>query len=179
MASEYSSIARPYAQAVFDLAIEKNSLDDWSGMLGFMAAAVSDASLQAIISNPSVDSGRLQSLLMDIGGEQLNDEAKNLVKLLLANKRLAVLPEIAAQFEALKNQKEGAIDVVITSAFEMEAAQEQIIKSALEKKFSSRVNISNKVDNSLIGGIHIKVGDNVIDGTIKGQLHKLANELGI
>ena len=179
MASEYSSIARPYAEAVFGHAVERDNLDTWSEMLEFMAAAVADKTLAAIITNPSVNSSDLAKLLLEIGGGRLNDESANLIKLLVQNKRLMVLPEIASQFEALKNQKQGVVDVVITSAFEMKPAQEKLVKEALEKKISSTVTITNIVDSDLIGGIHIKVGDDVIDGTIKGQLHKLANELGI
>lgn len=179
MASEYSSIARPYAEAVFSLAVEKNALDSWSETLGFMAAAVCDDNLRAIISNPSVESSKIEALLIDIGGDRLDKEAVNLLKLLVANKRLIVLPEIAGQFEALKNKKQGSIDVVVTSAFAMDADQEKMIREALEKKYASQVNLVSDVDASLLGGIHIKIGDNVIDGTVKGQLHKLANELGI
>ncbi len=179
MATEISSIARPYAEAVFAHASEKGNLGLWSEMLEFLAFTVSDTNMKAVIGNPAIDEASLTKVLLDIGGGRLNDECQNLVKLLVVNKKLPALPEIAAQFEALKNQSEGAIDVVITSAFEMKPAQEQIITDALKKKFSREINISNETDESLIGGIRIKAGDMVIDGSIKGQLHKLANELGI
>lgn len=179
MATEISSIARPYAEAVFSHASENNKLDLWSEMLAFMSLAVNDENLSVLISNPLVESAKLADLLLEVGGGRLNQEAQNLVKLLAQNKRLIALPAIADQFEALKNQSEGAIDVEITSAFEMKPAQEQIIVSALKNKFGREVNISNKTDENLIGGIRIKAGDVVIDGSIKGQLQKLANELGI
>lgn len=179
MATEISSIARPYAEAVFAHASEKGNLVLWSEMLEFMAFTVSDTNMKAVIGNPVIDEASLTKVLLDIGGGHLNDECQNLVKLLVVNKKLPALPEIAAQFEALKNQSEGAIDVVITSAFEMKPAQEQIITEALKKKLSREINISNETDQNLIGGIRIKAGDMVIDGSIKGQLNKLANELGI
>lgn len=179
MATELSSIARPYAEAVFSLASESDKLELWSEMLGLMSSVVTDEGMASIIGNPSIDSNKLTELLLDIGGGRINDQCQNMLKLLVRNKRIPVLPEIAAQFEALKNQSEGAIDVVITSAFEMKPAQEKVIADALRKKFEREVNISNKTDESLIGGIRIKAGDIVIDGSIKGQLGKLANELGI
>jgi len=179
MATEYSSIARPYAEAVFSHAIDKDNLANWSEMLEFMATAVVDEAMSSVIGNPEFDKESLTKLLLDIGGGRINDECQNLVKLLVVNNRVTVLPEISAQFEALKNQNEGAIDVVITSAFDMKPAQEKVITEALKKKFSSGINISNNTNPDLIGGIHIKAGDVVIDGSIKGQLQKLANELGI
>jgi len=179
MATEFSSIARPYAEAVFSHASENDKLELWSEMLAFMSVAVNDDSLSKLITNPLVESVKLSDLLIDIGGGRLTQEAQNLIRLLANNKRLIVIPVIAEQFEALKNQSEGAIDVEITSAFEMKPAQEQVIVSALKNKFGREVNISNKTDENLIGGIRIKAGDVVIDGSIKGQLQKLANELGI
>ncbi len=179
MAMEISSIARPYAEAVFAHASENNKLDLWSEMLAFLSQVVSDENLNKLIANPLIDSGKLADLLLDIGGGRLSDEGQNLVKLLARNKRVVVLPEIAEQFEALKNQSEGAIDVKIISAFEMKPAQEQLIANALKTKLGREINISNQTDENLIGGIRIKAGDMVIDGSIKGQLQKLANELGI
>jgi len=179
MASEYSSIARPYSEAAFSHAVEKGALDNWSDMLAFLAAVVSDATLSNMLGNPALDRAKTEKLILDIVDGKLNDEATNFVKLLVANKRLAVLPEISAQFEALKNAQAGAIDVMVTSAFEMDDAQISAVVNALKKKFNSEINISTETDESLIGGIKIRAGDQVIDGSIKGQLQKLANELGI
>ena len=179
MATEFSSIARPYAEAVFSHASENDKLELWSEMLAFMSVAVNDHSLNKLITNPLVESVKLSDLLIDIGGGRLTQEAQNLIKLLAENKRLVVIPAIAEQFEALKNQSEGAIDVEVTSAFEMKPAQEKVIVNALKTKFGREVNIHNVTDENLIGGIRIKAGDIVIDGSIKGQLQKLANELGI
>lgn len=179
MATELSSIARPYAEAVFSLASESANLDLWSDMLELMSTVVSDNAMNSIIGNPSVDANKLTEILLEIGGGHINDQCQNLLKLLVRNKRVPVLPEISSQYEALKNQSEGTIDVVITSAFEMKPAQEKVIADALKKKFNREISISNLTDESLIGGIRIKAGDVVIDGSIKGQLGKLANELGI
>ena len=179
MASEYSSIARPYAEAAFKHASEKGNLDDWQDMLAFLSAAVSDQILSKYLANPALDKAQKEKLMLDIGEGKLNQEAQNFVRLLVANKRLEVLPDISAQFEALKNAQDGAIEVVITSAFTMDDHQQQQISTSLKKKFNSEVNVSVEIDESLMGGIKIRAGDEVIDGSIKGQLHKLANELGI
>ncbi|MGD2117662.1 MAG: F0F1 ATP synthase subunit delta [Chromatiales bacterium] len=179
MAAEISSIARPYAEAIFATATESGKLDNWSDMLQLLASIVGDASMTNVIGNPAIDRGSMSKLLLDITGDNLSEQGQNLVKLLVQNDRVAVLPEIAAQFEALKNQSQGAIEVVVTSAFDMNSAQEQLLADALKKKFNKNITISSKTDTSLMGGIHIKAGDMVIDGSIKGQLHQLANELGI
>ena len=179
MAAEISSIARPYAEAVFATAVENSKLDLWSEMLQLMAAVVSDSAMSGVIGNPAIDRSSLTELLLDIGGGRLTEEGQNLIKLLVANDRVPALPEIAAQFEALKNQSKGAIEVVITSAFDMKPAQEKALADVLKKKFNKEITISNLTDESLIGGVKIKAGDTVIDGSIKGQLQQLANELGI
>jgi F-type H+-transporting ATPase subunit delta len=105
MATETSSIARPYAEAVFAHAKEQDKLALWSEMLEFLAIVVNDTAMMSVIVNPAFDEKSLTALLLDIGGGRLSDECQNLVKLLVANKRVPVLPEIAAQFEALKKSK--------------------------------------------------------------------------
>ncbi len=179
MAGENTTIARPYAEAVFKRAQESGRLDQWSAALGLLAAAVQDERVAKIIANPKTESEQRVALLLDIGGKHLDQEAQNLLRLLVRNGRLSVLPEIAHLYEALKNEGQGALDVQVTSAFEMSEAQEQQLATALKKRLNRDIRVTSAVDTSLIGGVRIRAGDLVIDGSVQGRLQKLATELGI
>jgi F-type H+-transporting ATPase subunit delta len=179
MAGEATTIARPYAEAVFKRAVETGKLDLWSDMLEFLAAVTRDPAMAGLIANPKLDQAQKGELLLDIGGGRLSDEGQNLVKVLVQNGRLGVLAEIAALYEGLKSEHEGAIDVRVLSAFEVNPAQEQALAEALRRKLGREVRISSERDPELIGGVRIRAGDLVIDGSVQGQLSQLANELGI
>jgi F-type H+-transporting ATPase subunit delta len=179
MAGEATTIARPYAEAVFDRAEESGKLDDWSEMLSFLATVVESKELAAVVGNPLVEQEALVSLLLEIAGDKVDQEGGNLIKVLVENNRLNVLPEINALFEALKADKERISNVHVTSAFVLDAAQEKLIAEALKAKLGRDVTITSEKDTDLIGGIHIRAGDMVIDGSVRGQLQQLANELGI
>lgn len=179
MAADATTIARPYAEAVFKHAAETGKMDLWSEMLEFLAAVVRDPSIAGVIADPKLDKARKGELLLEIGGGRLSDEGANLVKLLAQNVRLSVMPEIATLFERLKSEHEGAIDVVVTAAFAVNPAQEQALATALRKNLGREVRISSKRDPELIGGVLIRAGDLVIDGSVRGQLTQLANQLGI
>jgi F-type H+-transporting ATPase subunit delta len=179
MAQEASTIARPYAEAVFDRAKETGTLEQWSAALAFMATVVQDATMKTLVSNPNLTDARLTELMLDIVGDRLPDEGGNLVRLLVENDRLAVVPQIAEQFEKLKSREQGKLDVLVTTAFPLSEAQSAAIAQALKAKLGRDINISSVEDPELIGGMHIRAGDLVIDGSVQGQLTKLANELGI
>ena len=179
MAEESTTIARPYAEAVFKLAQETSRLDQWSAVLGLLAAVMQDERVAKIIANPKTGSEQSIALLSEIGGEHLDQEAQNLIRLLVRNGRLSVLPEIAHIYDALKNERQGALDVQVASAFEMSKAQEQQLAKALSKRLNRDIRVTSVVDSSLIGGVRIRAGDLVIDGSVQGRLQKLATELGI
>ena len=179
MAGENSTIARPYAEAVFGRASESNELDQWSDTLGLLAAVVEDKKVAAAISNPKVESDQRVSLMLDICGKHLDSEAQNLVRLLVRNGRLSVLPEIALIYEGLKNESQGKLDVEIVSAYEVTKAQETSLAAALKERLGRDIQMTSEVDKELIGGVIIRAGDLVIDGSVQGRLRKLATELGI
>lgn len=179
MAGDATTIARPYAEAVFSRAVDTDKLDLWSEMLELLAAAVKDPALAGLVASPKLDRAQMTELMLDIGGGRLNDEGQNLVRLLVANGRLSVLPEIAAHFEKRKAEHQGALDVHVTSAFELKPAQEQRLAAALKTKLGRDIRITSEQDPNLIGGFRLRAGDMVIDGSVSGQLHQLANELGI
>lgn len=179
MAAEATTVARPYAEAVFKRATETGKLDLWSEMLELLAAVVRDPAMAGLIANPKLDKARKGELLVEIGGGRLSEEGQNLVRLLARNGRLGVVPEIAALYERLKSEHEGAIDVLVSAAFAVSAAQEQSLADALRRKLGRDVRISTERDPGLIGGVRIRAGDLVIDGSVQGQLTQLANQLGI
>jgi F-type H+-transporting ATPase subunit delta len=179
MAADANTIARPYAEAAFSRAVETDKLDLWSDMLGFLGTVVRDPGLAGLIASPKLDRSQMTELMLEIGGGRLSDEGQNLVRLLAANGRLAVLPEIAALFEKRKAEHEGTIDVVVTSAFELKPAQEQQLAEALKRRLGREIRITSEHDPELIGGFRLRAGDIVVDGSVSGQLTQLANQLGI
>ena len=179
MAGDATTIARPYADAVFARAVETGKLDLWSDMLELLAMAVRDPALSGLIASPKLDLTQMTELMIDIGGARLSEEGQNLVRLLAANRRLSVIPEIAALFEARKAEQEGSLDVQVTAAFELQPELEQELAAALKRKLGRDIRITSEQDADLIGGFRLRAGDMVIDGSVSGQLGKLAHELGI
>jgi F-type H+-transporting ATPase subunit delta len=179
MAIDATTLARPYAEALFARAQETASLDAWSETLELLAAVAQDAAMAEAISDPLLDRADLCQLILDIGGDKLGGEAQNLVQLLVENGRLPVLPEIAALYEQLKAESQQILKVHVRSAYEFTPDQEQQIATGLKRKLGLDVTITSEHDQSLIGGVHIRAGDLVIDGSIRGKIEQLANELGI
>jgi F-type H+-transporting ATPase subunit delta len=175
--AEKSTIARPYAEAVFALAKEQAKLKDWTDMLQAAAAVVSNEDMQALISNTSVTKDQVASMVIDICGGKFSTEGKNLIKLLAENRRLSMLDEIAAQYEELRAEEEKTIDAEVIAAFEVSAAQQKQIAEKLKARLGREVSLSCRVDPTLLGGAIIKAGDLVIDGSTKGQIQKLSIEL--
>ena len=175
--SELSTLARPYAEAVFKTAVENKSVSDWSEMLGFLSVLMKDKEMVAIVANPKVSQERLTTLVLDICQDQLKTQGVNLVKLLIQNDRLIVTPEISELFEAYKAEHEGYVDVEITSAFALTKDEQKKFATTLKKQLGKDVKITTSVDKLLIGGFIAKAGDKVIDGSVKGRLQQLAKKL--
>ena len=179
MAGEETTIARPYAEALFARAVETDQLERWSEMLAFLAEAVRDPALAGLIASPKLAREQMTDLVLDIGGDVLSGEGRNLVRLLVTNGRLAALPEIARLYEIHRADHQGTLEVEVTSAFELDADQEQQLAAALQRKLGREIRISSAQDPELIGGFRVRAGDMVIDGSVAGRIGQLANELGI
>ena len=175
--SELSTLARPYAAAVFKRASESGSAEQWSQMLSFIAAVVKDNGIATIIENPKVSQERLIQLLLDICQGQLNQEGENFLKILVQNDRLTLAPQISKLYETHKADAEGYVDVDVTTAYSFTKEEQKKFTSALEKTLAKKVRISVNVDKSLIGGFLAKAGDRVIDGSIKGRLQHMQKTL--
>ena len=175
--AEISTIARPYAVAAYKLGSEQKALAQWSEMLAFASAVVNDAQMKAYIENPKVVSSDLQDTFLKISGSNLNESGQNLIKVLVEYGRLSILPAIASAFEALKAQDEGTLDAQIIAATNLSAAEVKDLVKRLEAKFGKKIEATVSVDEEIIGGIKIIVGDTVIDASVKGQLQNLAYAL--
>lgn len=175
--AELSTLARPYAEAVFRLAREKHALGEWADRLATLAVIVSDDRMKAVIADPATSALRAAELIGSVAGASLGESGNSLLKVLAANDRLALLPEISRQFEDLKAEAEGKLEATIISAQEMSEAQKADMMAALKAKFGRDVQATVQLDSSLIGGAVITVGDQVIDGSVKGRLQKMAAAL--
>lgn len=175
--AERLTLARPYAEAVFRLAEESKTLPKWSAVLGFLRALLADQELAAIVGNPNVDDARTLTLICDIAGDRIDEQARNLVRLLIDNGRLGLLDEISSQYEILRAEAEKTIEVEVRTAYMLDGGQQQAIASALEKRLGRSVSLNVQEDKNLIGGVLIRAGDLVIDGSIKGRLAQLATHL--
>ena len=172
--AEKQTLARPYAEAVFELAKGRNALKPWSDMLAFVAAVAADENMQRLASDPRVDRARFRDLFLDVCGKNLNDAGANFVRLLVENRRLNLLPEIVTQYESLKAEAEARVEATVISAFALEPEQLKTLSEALKRKLGREVNITAQVDKTLMGGIVIRAGDLVIDGSVRGRLADLA-----
>ena len=158
--AELSTIARPYAEAAFALAHDEQTLPAWSEMLNFAASIVTDDRVAKALDNPRLDSGAKESLLLSIGGE-----------------RVALLPQIAAMFETLKNDAESTAKATIESAFAMTDEQLADMQRALEKRFGRKIEATVTVNPELIGGARVTVGDAVLDGSVQAKLAAMHAQL--
>jgi F-type H+-transporting ATPase subunit delta len=172
--TERITIARPYAKAVFQLAQSQQRLAPWSEALGLAATVVSDPRVAPLLSNPAVGADALVGLIADIGGARLDEQARNLLMTLAANRRLGFLPEIAARYEQLRAEAERTVEVTVTSAVPLSAEQQSHYVAALAKRLGREVHLSCATDPSLIGGAVVQAGDLVIDGSVRAGLAQLA-----
>ncbi len=175
--AEKSTIARPYAQAAFSIAESQGDLKKWSDMLQLAAAVASDEAMQALISNPSIESDKLIDTFTGICGDGLDQYGQNFVRVLVENKRLALLPEIADLYEERRAEAESTVEAEVTSAIPLSEAQQTQLVAALKKRLGREVTLVTKTDENIIGGAVVRAGDLVIDASVTGQLEKLANTL--
>ena len=174
---ENSTIARPYATAVFELAQETGQVEEWSAMLGLLGVLTSDKDMRQLITNPRVSRQQLQDLVFDVCGAGLSDLGRNLVKLMVGAGRLQYTANIKDQYEQMRAAAEGKVDVEVVTAYTLDQQQQDSIAEIMAGRLSKQVNIVTSVDESLIGGAIIRAGDSVIDASLRGRLTELRNEL--
>ena len=175
--SAQSNIARPYAQALFELAQEQKDLAGWAEQLQLLAAVASDASVIDLTRNPRISSARLAALLIDVCGDKLNDGGKNLVKLLARNGRVKALGDIVQAYAAHKAEAEKVVAANMVTAVPINKRQQKQFAEVLQSRLGRSVNLEFEVDEELIGGAVIRAGDWVVDGSVKAQLEQLVGAL--
>jgi len=175
--ADRATIARPYARAAFAHAHAARELPAWSKLLGAAALAAGDARVARLIGNPHVTGDQLVALLTEVAGKAGGEAGRNFLRTLAENRRLALLPEIAAQFEMLRAEAENVIDVEVIAAREIAAPQQQRLAEALKRRLGRDVRMHTRIDASLIGGAIVRAGDLVIDGSLKGRMARLGSAL--
>ncbi len=175
--SEYITAARPYARAAFELAKEQKRFDAWSDMLSLMATVVHDPTMRAVLDSPALAADQGSELLISVCSDKIDEQGRNFIKLLAENRRLVLLPDVAALYENYRAEAEGKIEAEVVSAQDITEQQMGNIAQALKKRLGREVSISARTDPSLLGGAIIRAGDLVIDGSVRGKLNKLATTL--
>ena len=174
--AENITLARPYADAAFQLARATNALGPWQQALDRMAAVAADAQMVECISNPRLLPAQVSQLFLDVAGS-VSAEQQNFVRLLVDNDRLQVLPEIRDLYVELKNGQEGVQEANIASAFPLDDATLKNLVAELEARFKCKIQATVSLDPELIGGVRIAVGDQVIDASVRGKLAAMATAL--
>lgn len=172
--AELSTLARPYAKAAFEYALESNQLQAWSKMLALTAAVSEQDKVAELLASPEATSSQLADTLVNVCGDELDQKGANFIGELAQHKRLSLLPQINEQFEALKALQQQVVDVEVASAFELDDSQLQTLAEKLKQSLNREVQMHTRIDTDLLGGVLIRAGDLVIDGSVRGKLAKLA-----
>jgi F-type H+-transporting ATPase subunit delta len=170
--AELATVARPYAEALFRVA-QTGDMNAWSGLVAELAQIGANPDLQAFAGNPNVTPAQLAETIASLVKSPVNAEATNFIAMLAENGRMALLPEIGAQFTVLKNAHQGAADAVVFSAFDLSADQVHALVATLEKKFGRKLNATVEIDPTLIGGVRVVVGDEVLDTSVRAKLQQM------
>jgi len=177
--ADFTTAARPYAKAVFEIARDSGKFEDWSNRLAVLGAIVGHPDMQARLDAPNLTQDDAARMVETVASDVVNDsDSRNFVKLLAENNRMKLLGDIGGIYEDLRSEAEGEIEANVTSAFELTDAQRDKMAAALSKRLDRKVRIVSTVDESLIGGAIIRAGDLVIDGSVKGRLDKMTHAVG-
>ncbi|MFA5959640.1 MAG: F0F1 ATP synthase subunit delta [Tatlockia sp.] len=173
-----TTIARPYAKALFEYALEHKKLPEWSELLHTMAAAVMDKNAMEFIANPETTTVQQEQLLMALFADSGEIAAvENLIALLAHNKRLMLLPEIKVLFEVLRAEQEKTLKVKVISYSALSDTQKAQLTQSLSQRLQRQITLNISIDESLLGGAIIHAGDLIIDGSVRGKLNKLGTGL--
>lgn len=175
--AERATLARPYAKAAYEQARAEGKAQEWSALLGFLAALTADAAMQRVIANPKVSADQLSGLIADLCAERVTPPGRNFIRLLVDAGRLGVAREIRDQFEHRRLQAEGRANVDVVAAYELDDTQKSRIRELMTKRLGRQVTLFTTVDQGLIGGAVIRSGDSVIDASVRGRLRQLGNRL--
>ena len=171
------TIARPYAQAAYRQAEREHAVGAWSEGMALLAAVTGDPDLSRLLADPRVPADRVTELVLDVCGGGLSATMANFVRVLGEGRRLGVGPTIARLFEVEKSRRAGRSAVELVSAYPLEPAQVRLLVKAIGRRLGRDLTVRASVDESLIGGVVIRIGDSVIDASLAGRLRELAHDL--
>ncbi|BDM66192.1 ATP synthase subunit delta [Shewanella sp. NFH-SH190041] len=174
--AELTTIARPYAKAAFDFAVEHQAVEKWAEMLGFAALVSENDTMQPLLTG-AMASSELAQLFISICGEQVDTHGQNLIKVMAENGRLEVLPAVAKLYVEFRHEWAKEVEAEVVSAIELSDEQKQQMSASLEKRLARKVKLNCSIDAGLIAGVIIKAGDLVIDGSVRGKLTRLSDAL--
>ncbi|AHG43459.1 MULTISPECIES: F0F1 ATP synthase subunit delta [Pseudomonas syringae group] len=175
--AELTTLARPYAKAAFEHAQAHQQLANWSAMLGLAAAVSQDDTMQRMLKAPRLTSAQKATTFIEVCGDKFDAKAQNFIHVVAENDRLPLLPEIAELFDLYKAEQEKSVDVDVTSAFALNQEQQDKLAKVLSARLGREVRLHAAEDASLIGGVVIRAGDLVIDGSVRGKIAQLAEAL--
>ena len=175
--ADIATIARPYAEAVFKSAVERNKLGPVADGLLMMAAVARDDQMRSVLADPKVSAQQKKQLLHAVGGDGLDELVKNLLVVLVDNHRDTLIGEIASQYEDLKHEHERVVRATITSAQPLDDRQRNEIVAALERRYGKKIEAEIAVDPQLLGGARVQVGDQVIHASVRDALAQMAAAL--
>ncbi|ETI59751.1 F0F1 ATP synthase subunit delta [Marinomonas profundimaris] len=175
--AELKTVARPYAKAAFEVAREQGHVTEWADMLSILAAVTAEPKLKVALGNPAFSAEEKANALADVCAEVTTEQGKAFLLALADKKRLTLIPAISVLFQQFKLNFEKAVDVEFTSAYELSAEQAQALAASLAKKLDRTINLTNETDASLLGGVVIRTGDLIIDGSVRGKLAKLSEAI--
>lgn len=176
--AESITLARPYAKAAFESARGDDKLDVWSSSLAVAASVVQQPVVGDLLDSPSKTSEEKAALVIELCGDELDGKVKSFISVMANNKRLPLLNEVRSLFEDFKSQQEKFSDITVSTAFDIDEAVEKALKDKLSKALKGDVSLSTTIDKALIGGVVIRAGDMVIDGSVRGRLAKLSEAIG-
>lgn len=175
--SSLTTLARPYAKAAFELAQGEQALARWDGMLSLASEIVEDAAMANLLDSPDVSNAQAVAIITEAAGESFDSRFRDYVSVLSENARLSLLPRVTGLFRILRDEAEKRLSVKVVSAIPLDEGQAGRMREALARRFDCEIELENEIDAGVIGGAVVYAGDQVIDGSLRGRLHKLSNSL--
>ncbi|GHE21216.1 F0F1 ATP synthase subunit delta [Halomonas urumqiensis] len=175
--AETSTVARPYAKAAFEYARDHQVLDTWAAQLEMLGHVVANQDIQKLLASPKFTTERKVAMVLEVADIKADEQARRFLDVLAEKGRLPALTAIAEQFERMRADHEKRVDVTVVSAYSLDDKQQQKLASSLKKRLNREISITTQVDPTLLGGVILRAGDTVIDGSVRGRLARLSEAL--